>query len=98
MGQCHQGQPDAEKEDRGAAGCCLFITTRYEGSLERPEGVITYVKSSDDTDALVWLDKEAQIVTESQLAILRAAKCEPDTPPQSRAISCTTTWYWLACK
>ena len=31
-----------------------------EGSVERPQGVITYVKSSDDTDALVWLDKEAR--------------------------------------
>ena len=48
--------------------------------VERPEGVITYVKSSDDTDALVWLDKDAQIVTESQLAVLRAAKCVPETP------------------
>ena len=62
----------------------VYSSRRYEGSLERPEGVITYVKSSDDTDALVWLDKEAHIVTESQLAILRAAKCDPDTPAQAR--------------
>ena len=62
----------------------VYSSRRYEGSLERPEGVITYVKSSDDTDALVWLDKEAQIVTESQLAILRAAKCDPDTPAIAR--------------
>ena len=62
----------------------VYSSRRYEGSRERPEGVITYVKSSDDTDALVWLDKEAKIVTESQLAILRAAKCEPDTPAIAR--------------
>ncbi len=62
----------------------VYSSRYYQGSVDRPQGVITYVKSSDDTDALVWLDKEAEIVTESQLAILRAAKCEPDTPAQAR--------------
>ena len=62
----------------------VYSSRRYRGSLERREGVITYVKTSDDTDALVWLDKEKEIVTESQLAILRAAKCDPDTPRQAR--------------
>ena len=62
----------------------VYSSRHYQGSLDRPQGVITYVKSSDDTDALVWLDKEAEIVTESQLAILRAAKCDPDTPVQAR--------------
>ena len=62
----------------------VYSSQHYQGSVDRPQGVITYVKSSDGTDALVWLDKEAEIVTESQLAILRAAKCDPDTPPQAR--------------
>ena len=62
----------------------VYSSRHYQGSVDRPEGVITYVKSSDDTDALVWLDKEAQIVTESQLAVLRAAKCDPDTPAIAR--------------
>ena len=62
----------------------IYSSRHYDGSARRPEGVITYVKSSDDTDALVWLDKEGKIVTESQLAILRAAECPPDTPAQKR--------------
>ena len=62
----------------------VYSSRHYQGSVDRPQGVITYVKSSDDTDALVWLDKEAEIVTESQLAILRAAKCDPDTPAIAR--------------
>ena len=62
----------------------VYSSRHYLGSVDRPQGVITYVKSSDDTDALVWLDKEAQIVTESQLAVLRAAKCDPDTPAIAR--------------
>lgn len=62
----------------------VYSSRHYEGSSERPQGLIAYVKSSDDNDALVWLDKAGEIVTESQLAILRAAKCEPDTAPIAR--------------
>lgn len=62
----------------------VYSSRYYQGSADRPQGLIAYVKSSDDTDALVWLDKEERVVTESQLAILRAAKCEPDTPAQAR--------------
>ena len=58
----------------------VYSSRHYLGSVERPQGVITYVKSGNDTDALVWLDQEEGVVTESQLAILRAAKCDPDTP------------------
>lgn len=62
----------------------VYSSRHYHGSLERRQGVITYVKTSDDTDDLVWLDEEEKIVTESQLAILRVAKCDPDTPKQDR--------------
>ena len=62
----------------------VYSSRHYQGSADRPQGVITYVKSSDDTDALVWLDKAGAVVTESQLTILRAAECEPDTPKQPR--------------
>ena len=62
----------------------VYSSRHYQGSADHPQGVITYVKSDDDNDALVWLDKAGELVTESQLAILRAAKCEPDTPAQAR--------------
>ena len=62
----------------------VYSSRRYQGSLERPQGVITYVKTGNDTDALVWLDEDGEVVTESQLAILRAAKCQPDTPKAAR--------------
>lgn len=62
----------------------VFSSRQYTGSVQRPEGVLTYVKTGDGVDALVWLDKDGNVVTESQLAILRAAECDPDTPPQER--------------
>jgi hypothetical protein len=43
-------------------------------------GVMVYVRTADDNDALAWLDEAGQTVTESQHEILRAAACEPETP------------------
>jgi superfamily II DNA or RNA helicase len=43
-------------------------------------GVMVYVRTGDDNDALAWVDEDGSIVTESQREILRAAACEPSTP------------------
>lgn len=49
------------------------------------DGVLVYLRTADDNDALAWLDSESKIVTESQLDILRAAACPSDTPAMERA-------------
>jgi hypothetical protein len=45
-----------------------------------PEGVLVYLKTTDDNDALAWIDRNGKSVTESQFTVLRAAECSPDTP------------------
>jgi len=47
-------------------------------------GVMVYVRTADDNDALAWVDEEGRTVTESQHEILRAAACEPATPTLPR--------------
>lgn len=47
-------------------------------------GVMVYVRTADDNDALAWVDEEGRTVTESQHEILRAAACEPETPGLAR--------------
>lgn len=47
-------------------------------------GVMVYVRTADDNDALAWVDEEGRTVTESQHEILRAAACEPETPALPR--------------
>jgi UDP-N-acetylmuramyl tripeptide synthase len=37
------------------------------------------MRSPTDNDALVWMDRNGNAVTESQLTILKAAQCSPDT-------------------
>ena len=49
-----------------------------------PEGLLAYIRTAQGHDALAWLDKNGNSVTESQFDILRAAACEPDTPAVSR--------------
>jgi hypothetical protein len=55
-------------------------STRGHAATERePDGVLVYVRTADDADALAWVDARGRTVTTSQLAILRAAECAPDT-------------------
>jgi superfamily II DNA or RNA helicase len=62
----------------------VYSTRYYVGSVQRPQGVLTYMKTSDGTDSLAWLDAEGNSVTQSQYAILRAAECSPDAPAIER--------------
>ena len=56
----------------------------YEQQQERPEGVLVYMRTTQDNDALVWMDRDGGSVTESQFEILRVAECSPDTPALPR--------------
>ena len=49
------------------------------------DGVLVYLRTAEDNDALAWLSGAGKIVTESQLDILRAAACVPTEPALERA-------------
>jgi superfamily II DNA or RNA helicase len=58
----------------------VFSTRQHTGTAKEPEGVLVYMKTADGNDSLVWMSKEGKSVTQSQLAVLRAAECTPETP------------------
>ena len=62
----------------------VYSTRAYEPKEGRPEGVLVYLKTAENNDALAWIDREGTSVTESQFAILKVAECAPDTPALSR--------------
>jgi superfamily II DNA or RNA helicase len=62
----------------------VFSTKRPNNPRRDPEGVLVYLHTSQGNDALAWIGKDGKPVTESQLAILRAAECDPDTPALPR--------------
>jgi superfamily II DNA or RNA helicase len=45
------------------------------------EGVVVYTRTFDENDVLAWINTEGSVITQSQLAILKAAACDPDTRP-----------------
>ena len=44
------------------------------------QGSIVYAKTANENDILTWINKESDIITQSQFAILKAIQCSPDTP------------------
>ena len=62
----------------------VFSTKNLSVGSPDPEGVLVYIKTADENDALAWMDKAGNSVTESQFTILKAAECKPDTPGVER--------------
>lgn len=62
----------------------VYASRAHEPKAGAPEGVLVYVRTEEDTDALAWIDREGRSVTQSQLRILDAARCAPGTPAQPR--------------
>jgi len=62
----------------------VYSTRPHTPAAGQPEGALVYLRSSEGNDALAWIDKNGNSVTESQFAILKAAECTPDTPALPR--------------
>ena len=62
----------------------VYSSKRHVDAPDGPEGLLAYIRTGTGHDALAWLDKDGNSVTESQFDILRAAACEPTTPAVAR--------------
>jgi len=62
----------------------VFSTKPHKPTADQPEGVLVYMRTAEGNDSLAWINGEGQSVTESQLAILRAAECAAQTPSAPR--------------
>ena len=56
-----------------------FSTRSHQGTALAPEGVLVYMRTSDGNDSLAWINRNGESVTQSQMAILRAAACDTRT-------------------
>ncbi|MGH3023566.1 MAG: helicase-related protein [Gaiellaceae bacterium] len=59
-----------------------FSTKAFPGADK--DGVLVYLRTGEDNDALAWLDADGNSITQSQLEILKAAECEPGMPAVER--------------
>jgi hypothetical protein len=62
----------------------VYSTKQYTPTKEHPSGVLVYMRTAEGNDSLAWIDREGTSVTQSQLAILKAAECGPDTTALTR--------------
>ena len=60
----------------------VFSSRRHTPIAQRPEGVLVFMRTADGNDALAYVDRGGRSITESQLEILSAAECRPDTQAQ----------------
>ncbi|MBS1717646.1 MAG: NgoFVII family restriction endonuclease [Armatimonadetes bacterium] len=63
----------------------VFSAKEHVSEPTRPNGALVYLRTADGNDALAWVNERGDPVTESPLAILRAAACKPDTPSRPKA-------------
>ena len=57
----------------------VYSTQPHQVTDAAPEGALVYIQTAQENDALAWIDRNGQSVTESQYAILQAAACKPET-------------------
>ena len=62
----------------------VFTSRQHDGAERRPEGTLVYLQTSDDNDALAYVGRDGQSITESPIEILNAAQCHPETPAYAR--------------
>ena len=60
----------------------VYSTQPHKVTDTAPEGALVYIQTAQGNDALAWIDRNGQSVTESQYAILQAAACKPETEAQ----------------
>ena len=58
--------------------------SEMEVSAHNPPGVVAYLRYPDGTDALIRVDEQGNLVSQSLSAIFRAMACPPETPPLHR--------------
>ena len=75
---------DALRKEIEEMPAVVYSSKRHVEAAKKPEGLLAYVRTSQDHDALAWLDQNGDSVTESQFDILRTAACDPDTPAVPR--------------
>ena len=62
----------------------VYSSKANQPSLNRSSGVLVYMRTTPEHDALAWIDRDGNSVMESQFDILRAAQCLAETPALPR--------------
>ncbi len=59
----------------------VVYATKQNHFPPEKEGVVVYTRTFEENDVLAWVNCKGEIITQSQLTILKAVACEPDAEP-----------------
>ena len=59
----------------------VVYATKQNNLPPEKEGVIVYTRTFDENDVLAWVNTKGNIITQSQLTILKAAECKSNVEP-----------------
>ncbi len=79
----NSASPDDQKEARNlplVVATARRLPDAVSDSDTEPSGVVTYLRFPDRTDALVRVNSEGKLVSQSLGAIFRSLACPPETP------------------
>jgi superfamily II DNA/RNA helicase len=62
----------------------VYSTRTHSPQPVEPEGVLMYMKTTEGNDSLIYVDRDGNSVTQSQLAILKMAACDESTPARPK--------------
>ena len=62
----------------------VYGTKRGDEFSDGRKGVIVYTRTADENDVLAWVDEAGELITQSQLTILKAAQCGSDCKALSK--------------
>jgi hypothetical protein len=60
----------------------IYGTKNIEEDSGSKQGVIVYTRTQDDNDVLAWVNETGELITQSQLRILKAKQCTSECLPQ----------------
>ena len=77
---------EASDVDKKAVEALPDVVYSAKAHGESGDGLapLFFVRTSDDNDALAWINSSGETVTESQFEILKAADCEREEPALPR--------------
>ncbi|XHR82005.1 MAG: helicase-related protein [Gloeotrichia echinulata GP01] len=58
----------------------VYSTRAHAPQPVQPEGVLLYMKTTEGNDSLIYVDREGNSVSQSQLGVLKMATCAENTP------------------
>jgi superfamily II DNA or RNA helicase len=74
-----ENNPEVAKQVTDLPDVVYSSKTKSFPYKDLPEGVLVYMRTAEDNDALAYVDKGGNSITESQYEILRLAECGPET-------------------